>query len=215
MSMAGRRVAFLALVALALCPHRSAAGAETAMTGPYASPFATTCAALRSVDPASRCERALAERIDDRDVEIHRVTSSHHHVALYVALRDRRGWYVSRDPIEWWLRATSWMTEATSSGRVSAIDARPARIAGVATVVLVVRTAWTRDCGGDCDDGHSSFTRAGATVCGVGSSGQPSCTTPIDVRGFGAGGPEVRVEHDALVVRGSDLEDGATSIDFR
>jgi hypothetical protein len=51
-------------------------------------------------------------------------------------------------------------------------------------------------------------------ACGDASAGRPSCTAPINVRGFGARGPEVRVEHDAFVVRGSDLEDGATAIDL-
>jgi len=193
-------------------PSASAVGAP-AMKGPYARPFAHTCAGLIAADPTIRCAALRTARLGNRVVAIHRVTRRDY-VALYVALRERRGWFVSAEPIESWLRVTSWMSEETATGRVTAIDARPTRMGGVPVLVVRIRIAWTRDCGDDCSDGQSSYTTVGAMVCGVGSSG-PRCTEPIYRRGFRAGSLAVQVEHDALVTRGSDLEDGSVLVDFR
>jgi len=185
------------------------------MRGPHATAFDDTCVLQRLTEPGSHCQRVLVLRAGHRAVEVHQIVSpDHHRRRMFVAIRDRAGWYESAQPLDVWTSIVSPMTSVTRRGTVTAIDARAVTVPGGPAALIVVHETWVLDCH-ECDAGYSVYATSTTTLCGIGPSNIPSCTLPFTVRAIGtAQAPEVNVSRGTLVIRGTDGDDGRSAVEL-
>ncbi|HTJ42833.1 MAG TPA: hypothetical protein VL463_12105 [Kofleriaceae bacterium] len=171
------------------------------MNGPYTTAFDEKCADVRdlAIRGEATCKRVRSMKVGAMRAEIHRVGWADGSGDYYLSIKTAQGWFVSDVPLQ--IETEDGHAGHYDVGTIDSISVAKEKVG----VSVSIRETWTTYCNA-CEEPRDrsrperAFKSTATFVCGVGTNGTPSCTSPLYTIGDDAKPP--RIVGTRIVARG-------------